>query len=87
MALLAATTKEEIPLAVGCLGIWYAVTHGRRLVGATIFALGLTATLFDFLVVIPHFAPSGVDPFAERYSGVGGTPAGSCTSSSPIPGR
>ncbi len=75
-ALLAATTKEEIPLAVGCLGIWYAVTHGRRLVGAAIFALGLTATLVDFLVVIPHFAPSGSDPFAQRYSAVGGTPGG-----------
>lgn len=75
-ALLAATTKEEIPLAVGCLGIWYAVTHGRRLVGATIFALGLTATMFDFLVVIPHFAPSGSNPFAGRYSAVGGTPSG-----------
>ena len=37
-ALLAAATKEEIGLAVGCLGIWYAVAHGRRLVGATIFA-------------------------------------------------
>ena len=75
-ALLAASTKEEIPLAIGCLGIWYAVTHGRRLVGAAIFALGLTATLVDFLVVIPHFAPSGSDPFAQRYSAVGGTPGG-----------
>ena len=75
-ALLAASTKEEIPLAIGCLGIWYAVAHGRRLVGATIFALGLTATLVDFLVIIPHFAPAGSNPFADRYSAVGGTPGG-----------
>ena len=29
-AVLAATTKEEIALAVGCLGIWYAVRKRRR---------------------------------------------------------
>ncbi|HEX4323856.1 MAG TPA: DUF2079 domain-containing protein [Gaiellaceae bacterium] len=75
-ALLAASTKEEIPLAVGCLGIWYAVTHGRRLVGAAIFALGLAGTLVDFLVVIPHFAPAGSGPFEHRYSAVGGSPGG-----------
>lgn len=76
VALLAASTKEEIPLAVGCLGIWYAVRKGRRLAGLTIFALGLAGTLADFLVVIPHFSPSGTDPFAGRYAAVGGTPRG-----------
>lgn len=75
-ALLAASTKEEIPLAVGCLGIWFAARSGRRLVGLTIFGLGLAMTLVDFLVIIPHFSPSGIDPFAARYSGVGTTPSG-----------
>jgi uncharacterized membrane protein len=75
-AILAATTKEEIPLAVGCLGIWYAARRGRRLVGLSIFALGAAATVFNFLVVIPHFSPSGIDPFAARYSDVGTTPGG-----------
>ncbi len=75
-ALLAASTKEEIPLAVGCLGIWYAVTHGRRLVGGAIFALGLAGTLVNFLVVIPHFAGHGSTPFKDRYAAVGGTPGG-----------
>jgi uncharacterized membrane protein len=75
-ALLAASTKEEIPIAVGCLGIWYAAHTGRRGIGATIFAVGLTLTLVDFLVIIPHFSPSGVDPFAARYAGVGTTPTG-----------
>jgi uncharacterized membrane protein len=75
-ALLAATTKEEIPLAVGCLGIWYAVRKGRRLFGLTVFGLGLSLTLFNFLFVIPHFSPSGIDPFVGRYQGVGATPGG-----------
>jgi uncharacterized membrane protein len=76
VALLAFTTKEEIPLAVGCLGIWYAVRKGRRLAGGAIFTAGLSVTLFDFLYVIPHFAPTGANPFAGRYAAVGGTPRG-----------
>jgi uncharacterized membrane protein len=76
VALLACTTKEEIALSVGCLGIWYAVRKGRRLFGLSVFGIGLAITLFNFLWVIPHFSPTGVDPFADRYSGVGGTPGG-----------
>jgi uncharacterized membrane protein len=75
-ALLAASTKEEIAAAVGCLGVWYAVRKGRRLTGVVIFTLGTIVTLFNFLVVIPHFSPSGTDPFAARYSDVGTTPGG-----------
>jgi uncharacterized membrane protein len=76
VALLAFTTKEEIPLAVGCLGIWYAVRRGARLFGLSVFAAGLGVTLFNFLWVIPHFSPSGANPFASRYRAVGGTPHG-----------
>jgi uncharacterized membrane protein len=76
VALLAATTKEEIPLAIGCLGIWYAVRTGKRLFGLTVFGAGLSLTLFNFLWVIPHFSPSGIDPFVGRYQGVGATPGG-----------
>jgi uncharacterized membrane protein len=76
VALLAATTKEEIPLAVGCLGIWYAVRRGRRLFGLSVFAVGLAFTLFDLLWVIPHFSATGADPFVGRYRSVGGTPHG-----------
>jgi uncharacterized membrane protein len=76
VALLAFTTKEEIPLAVGCLGIWYAVRRGHRGFGISVFAAGLAVTLFDFLWVIPHFSPSGADPFAGRYAAVGSTPRG-----------
>jgi uncharacterized membrane protein len=76
VALLACTTKEEIPLAVGCLGIWYAVRKGHRLFGLSVFTAGLALTLFDFLWVIPHFSPTGADPFTGRYAAVGGTPRG-----------
>lgn len=76
VALVAFTTKEEIPLAIGCLGIWYAVRKGRRLFGLSVFGVGLAVTLFNFLWVIPHFAPGGREPFAGRYSAVGHTPRG-----------
>jgi uncharacterized membrane protein len=76
VALLACTTKEEIPLAVGCLGIWYAVRTGRRLFGLSVFGVGLAITLFNFLWVIPHFSQGGGSPFAGRYTAVGGTPGG-----------
>jgi uncharacterized membrane protein len=76
VALLAATTKEEMALAVGCLGIWYAVRRGHRRFGLGVFAAGLGITLFNFLWVIPHFAPSGANPYAGRYTAVGGTPRG-----------
>ena len=76
VALLAFSTKEEIPLALGCLGVWYAVRRRRWPLGLGIFVAGLVVTLFDFLWVIPHFSPTGSDPFVGRYASVGGTPRG-----------
>jgi uncharacterized membrane protein len=76
VALIAFTTEEEVPLAVGCLGIWYAFRKGRRLFGFSVFAVGLVVTLVNFLWVIPHFSASGTDPFAGRYTSVGGSPRG-----------
>lgn len=76
VALVACTTKEEIPLAIGCLGIWYAVRKGHRVFGLSVFAAGLAVTLFDFLWLIPRYSPNGVDPFSTRYAAVGRTPHG-----------
>jgi uncharacterized membrane protein len=75
VALLAATTKEEIPLVIGLLGIWYGSSHGRWRVGLPLFAVGLAVTLVDFLVVIPHFNSGGYI-FGDRYDAVGGSPGG-----------
>jgi uncharacterized membrane protein len=76
VGLLAFTTKEEIPLAVGCLGIWYAVRKGRRAFGLSVFFVGLTATVVNFLWVMPHFSSDPQGAFADRYRAVGGTPRG-----------
>jgi uncharacterized membrane protein len=74
--LVAASTKEEIGIAVGLLGIWYAMRKGKRLQGAAILACGTAITALDFLVVIPHFSPPGLHPFADRYAAVGGSVGG-----------
>jgi uncharacterized membrane protein len=75
-ALLAAATKEEIPAAVGCLGVWYALRKGHPRAGLAIAVLGFAASVVDFEVVIPHYALGGFDPFVGRYEDVGGTPGG-----------
>jgi uncharacterized membrane protein len=72
-AFLAATTKEQMPLVVGCLGLWYALER-RRPIGLAIFGTGLLWTSLNFFVVIPHFAPAGFHPFADRYGPLGGSP-------------
>jgi uncharacterized membrane protein len=74
--LLAATTKEEVALVVGALGIWYALTHRRRLEGASILVAGTAVALIAIEVVIPHFNRAGTSSFFTRYSEVGSTPGG-----------
>jgi hypothetical protein len=73
---LAALTKEEVPLAIAGLGIWYAFSRGRRITG-TALALGGTALAAFFLaVVMPHYRDGDSSAFYDRYDTVGGSPAG-----------
>ena len=76
LAALAATTKEEVALVVGALGIWYAFSHRRRLEGASILVAGTAVALIAIEVVIPHFNRAGTSSFFTRYSQVGSTPGG-----------
>src|SRR5438034_667073 len=64
-AVLAAASNEQIPLVVGCLGLWYGLTRKRPVVGVGLFAAGLGVTAFDFIYLIPHFSMSGTNPFAD----------------------
>lgn len=73
-AALACTTKEEIPLAVAGLGLWYALARRRRVAGLTIAVAGIAAAAFA-LGVVQHFNDGG-GPFAGRYEEVGGSPTG-----------
>jgi uncharacterized membrane protein len=75
VAVLAAASNEQIPLVVGCLGLWYGLTRKRHVFGASLFATGLAITVIDFLIV-PRFSTSGTNPFADRYLAVGGSAGG-----------
>lgn len=75
-ALLAALTKEEVPLVLAALGIWYALAKGHRLAGAVIAVAGTATTAVWLEVVMPQFR-EGADPaFYGRYDAVGGSPTG-----------
>lgn len=73
-AVLALLTKEHVGLALACLGLWCAIEHRRRLWGALLAAGGLGWTALCMAVIIPRFAPAGGEnPFAGRYSHLGGS--------------
>ena len=61
---------------VAGLGIWYAISHRRRLEGTAIFVAGTVVALVAIEVVIPHFNRAGTSSFFTRYSEVGSTPGG-----------
>jgi uncharacterized membrane protein len=73
---LAVLTKEEIPLVVAALGVWYALAHGRRLAGAALAIAGTALGAFYLAVVIPHFREGAAPAFYDRYDAVGGSPSG-----------
>jgi uncharacterized membrane protein len=73
---LAVLTKEEVPLAVAGLGIWFALARGRRLAGVAIAVAGVALSVFYLAVVMPYFRDGDSPAFYDRYDAVGGSPAG-----------
>jgi uncharacterized membrane protein len=72
----AALTKEEVPLAVAGLGLWYALARGRRVAGAAVALTGTALAAFFLAVVMPHYRDGDSPAFYDRYDAVGGSPAG-----------
>ncbi len=72
---LAALTKEEIPLVLAAMGLCYALSHRRRAAGGAVFAAGVLASVLAIKVVVPHFN-GAASSFYSRYRDVGGSPAG-----------
>jgi len=85
-AALAALTREEVPLVIAGLGIWYAIGRRRWLAGGTIAAAGLAASAIAIQVVIPHFH-GAESSFYGRYDAVGGSAAGVVRKAFTDPGR
>jgi uncharacterized membrane protein len=86
-AVVAALTKEEVPLVIAGLGVWYAIAHRRRSVGAAIALAGIAATVVAVQVVIPHFNNGSESSFYGRYDAVGGSAAGIVRKAFTDPGR
>ena len=86
-AVLAALTREEIPLVIAGLGLWYALSRRRWLTGATIAVAGLAASAIAVQVVIPHFNHGSKSSFYGRYDAVGGSATGIVRKAFTDPGR
>jgi uncharacterized membrane protein len=86
-AALAALTREEVPLVIAGLGIWYAFGRRRWLTGGTIAVAGIAATAVAIQVVIPHFHHGTGSSFYHRYDAVGGSAAGIVRKAFTDPGR
>jgi uncharacterized membrane protein len=76
LAVAAAACKEEIPLVIAGFGIWYALAHKRRLVGAAIAGAGAAWAAIAIGIVIPHYNAGAESDFYGRYSEVGGSAGG-----------
>ena len=85
-AAIAALTKEEIPLVIAGLGVWYALARRRWLAGAIIAAAGIAATAVIVNAVIPHFH-GAESHFYGRYKAVGGSAVGIAKKVFTDPGR
>jgi uncharacterized membrane protein len=75
-AVLAATTKEEVPLVIAGLGAWYALTRRRWATGLAVAVLGVAWTAIAVGIVIPHFNDGSEPSFYGRYEEVGGSATG-----------
>lgn len=76
VAVLACASKEEIPLAVCGMGLWYALSRRHWRVGLLIALAGLAWSLIAVEVVIPYFNAGASSEFYARYGDVGGSPGG-----------
>jgi uncharacterized membrane protein len=69
------------------LGLWYALSRRRWLIGGAIILAGLAWTAIAVQVVIPHFNHGSKSSFYGRYDAVGGSAAGIVKKLFTDPGR
>jgi len=74
-AALAALTKEEIPLVIAGMGVWYALSRRELREGAAIAAIGVGLAAISVGVVMPHFNAGASPSFYGRYEALGGSPS------------
>ena len=87
VAAVACLTKEHVGLVVAAIGVWHWLAHRRPREGLVIAAAGTVVAVLAIAVVVPHYAPGGGSPFADRYASVGGSPGGIAKTAVRHPGR
>lgn len=75
-AILAMSTKEEIPFSVALMGLYAAVVQKDRAWGLATALLGLAWGGIAFGLVIPAFNPVGSSPYFSRYEYLAGPASG-----------
>ncbi len=63
----AALTKEEVGLVVAGIGLWLAISLGRRRAGTLVALAGVAWTAIAVLAIVPAFNAHG-SPFTGRYT-------------------
>jgi uncharacterized membrane protein len=73
--ILAASTKEDVPLAIAMLGILVIWRYKLPRLGTTLIIGGVLWSFLAFFVIIPHFYPGAQhNNFWYRYESLGDTP-------------
>lgn len=72
--LLAAMTKEDIPLAVAGIGVLVVWRYKLPRLGTALIVGGVAWTLLAFVVIMPHFSGAQHNNFWYRYEALGSSP-------------
>ena len=86
-AVLAALTKEEIPLVIAGMGVWYAISRRQWRIGGAIAVIGVCLTTISVELVLPHFNAGGSSSFYARYGELGHSPGGILRTAVTDPGK
>jgi len=73
---LALLTKEDAALVVVPFGLWVAWRYREKTAGLTMAGLGVAAFALNFLVLLPHFSPTGDVLYTGRYTDYGSSAFG-----------
>jgi uncharacterized membrane protein len=86
-AALASLTREEIPLVIAGMGLWYAISRRQWPTGSAIAVAGVCLTAISVEIVLPHFNDGGSSGFYARYGELGHSPGGILKTIVTDPGR
>ena len=73
---VALTAKEDVALIAVPFGLFVWWWFGKRRAGITIVVVSTAAFFLSFLVLLPHFSPTGELLYTDRYAALGNGPIG-----------